>query len=104
MDVLEALAGRGITVKYNNLNFNNGLLTAISVSIRTDEFNSNLSYDPLESRLVFYDLQVSGKMTGFEYGTPREFKLKQRDVIDGISGLLIKANGDVVIHGRVQLD
>lgn len=105
MDVQQTLAERGITVKYNNLNFNDGLLTAISVSIRTDEFNSNLSYDPLESRLVFYDLQVSDRMVGFECGTPRSFKLKQRDMIDELSGLLIrKSNGQVTIRGTARID
>jgi len=106
MDVQETLAEKGITVQYDNLKFDNGVLKAISVSIRSDDFSGNLSYDPLDGRLVFYDLQVSGNITGFEYGTPRNFSLKQRDVVDKISsGLLIRrANGRVQIRGSAEID
>jgi len=106
MDVQENLTEKGITVQYDNLNFNDGLLTAISVTIRSDDFSGNLSYDPLDGRLVFYDLQVSGNITGFEYGTPRQFSLKQRDTVDKISsGLLIRrADGRVQIRGSAEID
>lgn len=105
MDAQEALAQKGIMVKYNNLNFNDGKLTAISVSIQSDDFSGNLSYDPLEGPLVFYDLQLSDKITGFEYGTPKRLDFKQQDTVDHVTGLLVKgAGGAVMIRGAATID
>ncbi len=105
MDVQETLAEYGIAVKYDKLRYKNDLLMDISVSIRSDNYSGNLSYSPLNNRLVFYDLQVDSQITGFESGTPRKFKLKQRDMIDELSGLLIhKSNGRVTIRGSARID
>ncbi|WP_020571744.1 M56 family metallopeptidase [Neolewinella persica] len=105
MDVQETLAEKGITVKYNNLNFNDGLLTAISVSINSENFSASLSQEPLEGPLVFYDLQLTDKITGFELGTPERFDHKQRDTIDKVTGLLIRRpGGGVMIRGTATVD
>ncbi|MEM9260981.1 MAG: M56 family metallopeptidase, partial [Bacteroidota bacterium] len=105
IDAQELLAEKGIIVKYHNMNFNDGLLTAISVSITSNNFNGNLSHDPLDGPLVFYDLRIGERKTGFEYGTPRNVSLKQRNIIEGVSGLFIRnARGGVQIRGSAHID
>ncbi|MEM6772276.1 MAG: M56 family metallopeptidase, partial [Bacteroidota bacterium] len=101
----ELLAEKGIIVKYHNMNYNDGLLTAISVTITSNNFNGNLSHDPLDGPLVFYDLRIGERKTGFEYGTPRNVSLKQRNIIEGVSGLFIRnAKGGVQIRGSAHID
>lgn len=102
----EELAKRGITVKYHNLNYNDDRLTSISVSVMSDHFSGNLSHNPLEKPLVFYQVKIDGqRKVGFETGMPRSFSNRQHEIAEEVSGLLIMKGGNAfVIRGRAVID
>ncbi len=105
MDVQETLAERGITVEYQKVKYKNGRLASISVSVKKGDFFGIHVYDELDTRLVFYDLEVVDQAIGFQAGTPTGFSSKQRKIIDGLSGLYIqRSDGRVSIRGTATID
>ncbi|MEM6769033.1 MAG: M56 family metallopeptidase [Bacteroidota bacterium] len=104
LKIKETLAERGVTVAYEKLDYENNRLKNISVSISSEDYSYNLSYNPITGPLVFYDFQRSGGATGFEYGVPDHFDLNQQLDLKNTTGLLIRLSGDrVIVRGSATI-